>query len=234
MVRELGVIPDGPPVPMPLRRATGNVNFRGRSLVRSHLVWGRNLSDRTFHLKLDQALELDAVFHREVADEIVHEPVDAQAHGLRFAYAPLLHVENLLGAHLADTCFVLHGIAGAAHGDSRVSIRAAGRVDKKRVALGVVLAILEMLRPVNQTAVSGSAFADGDRFGNNVAGRFIGSMNHLRSGVLMLAVVGERYGKNFATRLATFHDHAGIFHGETGADVAIDPFYLGVLLRETA
>src|SRR5438046_4826898 len=128
MVRELGVIPDGPPVPMPLRRATGNVNVPWTQPSSITSCLGLNLSDRTFHLKLDQALELDAVFHREVADEIVHEPVDAQAHGLRFAQAALLHVENLLGAHLADTCFVLHGIAGAAHGDSRVSIRAAGRV----------------------------------------------------------------------------------------------------------
>ena len=141
-------------------------------VVRSHLVWGRNLSDRTFHLKLDQALELDAVFHRELADEIVDESVDAQAHGLRFAQAALLHVENLLGADLADTRFVLHGVAGAAHGDRRISVGAAGRVDEQRVALGVVLATLEMLRHVNQAAISGAAFADGDRFRNNVARSF--------------------------------------------------------------
>ena len=59
-------------------------------------------------------------------------------------------------------------------------------------------------------------------------------MNHLRAGVLMLAVVGERDGNNFAARLATFHDHARIFHGETRADVAIDPFHLGVFVRDAA
>ena len=196
---------------------------------------GRNLlSDRAFHLQLDQALQLDAVFHRELADEIVDETVHAQAHGLRFGQAALLHVEDLFGAHLADAGFVLHGVAGAADGDGRISVGAAGRVDQKRVALGVVLAILQMLRHVHEAAISGATFADGDRFRNDVAGRFIGGVNHLRAGVLVLAVVGQRDGKNFAARLATFHDHAGIFHGQARADVAVDPFDLGVFVREAA
>ena len=59
-------------------------------------------------------------------------------------------------------------------------------------------------------------------------------MNHFRSGVLVLAVVGQRDGKNFATRFAALHDHAGIFHRQARADVAIDPFHFGVFLGETA
>ena len=114
-----------------------------------------------------------------------------------------------------------------------VSVREVA-VDKQRVALGVVLAILQMLRHVDQAAVSGAAFADGDRFGNDVAGCLIGSVNHFRAGVLMLTVIGERDGKNFAARLATLHDHAGIFHREPRADVTIDPFHFGVFLSETA
>src|SRR5438128_9407215 len=73
----------------------------------------RQLADRAFHLELDQALELDGVFHRELADEIVDETVDTQAHGLRFAQAALLHVEDLLGADLADAGLVLDGVARA-------------------------------------------------------------------------------------------------------------------------
>src|SRR5260370_357564 len=38
----------------------------------------------------------------------------------------------------------------------------------------------------------------------------------------------------FAARLATFQDNTGILHGEARPDVAIDPFYLGVLMREAA
>ena len=94
--------------------------------------------------------------------------------------------------------------------------------------------MFQVLRHVHQTAISGATFADGDRFGDNVAGRLIGSVDHLRAGVLVLAVVGECNGKNFAARLATLHNHAGIFHGETRADVAIDPFHFRVFLGETA
>src|SRR5881398_3484190 len=91
-----------------------------------------------------------------------------------------------------------------------------------------------MFRHVNQSAVSGATFADGYRFGNNVAGSFIGCVDHLRASVLVLSIVGERDGENFATRLAALHDHTWILHREAGADVAIDPFYLRVFVGKTA
>ena len=65
-------------------------------------------------------------------------------------------------------------------------------------------------------------------------GCFVGGVNHLRARVLVLTVVGQRDGENFAARFSAFHDHARIFHGQAGADVAIDPFHFGVLLREAA
>ncbi len=94
-----------------------------------HYIRERNLADRTFHLKLDQPLQLDAVFHRELADQIVNETIHAQAHSLCFRQATLLHVEDLLGANLADARFVLHGIPGAAHGDRRIRVGPAVGVD---------------------------------------------------------------------------------------------------------
>src|SRR5436190_5185303 len=87
----------------------------------SKFVRPKPLSDRAFHLQLDQPFELDAVFHGELAHEIVDEPVHAQAHRLRFAQTALLHVENLLGANLADAGLVLDGITSAAHGNCRIS-----------------------------------------------------------------------------------------------------------------
>ena len=59
-------------------------------------------------------------------------------------------------------------------------------------------------------------------------------MDHFGTGVLVLSVAGERDRDHFATGLAAFHDHAGIFHGEAGADVAIDPLDLGFLVGEAA
>src|SRR5262249_33519464 len=91
---------------------------------------GGELSDRTFHLQLDQPFELDAVFHGKLADEIVDESVNAQAHRLRLRETALLHVENLLGAHLANTGFVLNGVTGTAHRNRWISVRPRSRVDK--------------------------------------------------------------------------------------------------------
>ena len=59
-------------------------------------------------------------------------------------------------------------------------------------------------------------------------------MNHLRAGVLVLAVVGERDRDDFAARLPAFHDHARILHREADADVAVDPFDLSLFVREAA
>src|SRR5437868_6692662 len=89
------------------------------------------------------------------------------------------------------------------------------RVDEKRVTFGVVLAILKVLRHVDQSAVSRATFSDRDRFRDNVAGRFIGSVNHLGASVLVLTVVGERDGENFTACFATLHNHTGIFHRES-------------------
>src|ERR1041385_2676174 len=95
---------------------------------------GRNLADRAFHLKFDQALQFDRVFHRKLPNEIVNESVHAQAHRLRFSEAALLHVKDLLGADLADTRFVLYGVAGAANGDGGIGVGTTAGVDEERVA----------------------------------------------------------------------------------------------------
>ena len=108
------------------------------------------------------------------------------------------------------------------------------RVDEQRVALGVVLAVLEMLRHVDEAAIGRAARADADALRDDVAGRFVSGVDHLRAGVLVLAVAGQGDGKNFAARLAAFHDDARILHRQARADVAIDPFHLGFFVRDAA
>ncbi len=109
-----------------------------------------------------------------------------------------------------------------------------GGVDEQRVALGVVLAILEMLRHMDEAAIGRAALADADDLRDDVAGGLVGGVDHLRAGVLVLAVAGERDGEHLAARLAALHHHAGIFHRQPRADVAIDPFHLRLLVRQAA
>src|ERR1700736_5288467 len=96
----------------------------------SILFTEKKLSDRAFHLELDQSFQFDRVFHRKLADEIVNKAVHAQAHRLGFAQTSLLHVEDLFGADLTDARFMLHGVASSADGNGRISVGPAGRVDQ--------------------------------------------------------------------------------------------------------
>src|ERR1700687_890276 len=103
----------------------------------SSKYWRKKLSDRAFHLELDQSFQFDRVFHRKLTNEVVNKAVHAQAHRLRFGQTALLHVKDLFGADLADARFVLHRVAGAADSDCRISVGAAGGVAPQSVARGV-------------------------------------------------------------------------------------------------
>ena len=129
---------------------------------------------------------------------------------------------------------MLGGVLVAAHGDGGIGVGAGVAVDEQGVALGVVLATLEVARDVDLAAVGGAAFADGNGFGNDVGRRFIRGVDHLGAGVLVLAGIGECDRDHLAAGAAAFHDHAGVFHGEARADVAIDPADFGVLHGEAA
>ena len=129
---------------------------------------------------------------------------------------------------------MLTGVALASHGNRRIGVCAAVGVDQERVALGVVLAALEMLRNVNQPAVGRAAFADADALGDDVAGRLVRAVNHFCAGILMLAVAGQRNADHFAARFPALQDDARIFHRQARSDIAVDPFNLGLFVRQAA
>src|ERR1700692_1010760 len=151
---------------------------------------GRNspLAYRSLHLKIDESLQLHAVFHWELADEIIHETIHCQAHRLPLAEAALLHVKYLLRVDLTNRSFMLRGITGAPDSDRRVSVSAAAGIDQQSIALGVVLTAFEMFRHVDQTPVSSSSFADTDVLGNDIAGRFVGGVDPFGPRFLMLHI----------------------------------------------
>src|SRR6478735_1423170 len=198
------------------------------------MVRYRRLTDAALHLEVDESFQLHGVFHRELAGEVVDEAVDGEAHGLRLGEAALLHVEDHVLGNLGHARLVLRGVLVAAHGDGRISVGAAVRVDQQRVALGVVLATLEVLRDVDLAAVRGAALADGDGLRHDERRGLVGGVDHLGAGVLVLAVVGERDGDNLAAGLAALQDDAWVLHGEAAADVAVDPLDLGVLVGDGA
>ena len=111
---------------------------------------------------------------------------------MRFTEAALLHVKDLLSRNLRHAGFVLNGIARATDGDGGIGVSARGGINQKCVALGIVLAILEVFRHVDQSTIGSSAGADRDRFRDDVRRCFIGRVQHFRAGILVLAVVRQR------------------------------------------
>ena len=95
---------------------------------------------------------------------------------------------------------MLTGVALASHGNSWIGVCAAVGIDQQRVALGVVLASLEMLGHMNQTTVSRAAGANADALGDNIAGGLVSGMDHLGAGILVLSVTGQRDRDHFAAR----------------------------------
>ena len=73
------------------------------------------------------------------------------------------------------------------------------------------LQLLEVLGHVYLAAVGGAAFADGDRFGDDVARGVVREVHHLRAGVLVLAIVGQSDGENFAASATPFRTTPGYF-----------------------
>src|SRR3989304_1444190 len=65
------------------------------------------LADRTLHLQLDEAVELDGVLHRQLLDDRFHEAVNDHLRRLRLVAAAALEVEELLLGPLAHGRFVL-------------------------------------------------------------------------------------------------------------------------------
>src|SRR5439155_1394871 len=65
-------------------------------------------SERTLHLELHQAVELDGVLHRQLLGEDLKEALDDEVLGLVLRQAARHEVEHLLGADLADGRLVGH------------------------------------------------------------------------------------------------------------------------------
>ena len=134
----------------------------------------------------------------------------------------------MVGADLTDAGFVLGAVLIAADADGGVGVGVAVAVDEQGVALGVVFAAFKMLGDMHKATISAAAFSDGDGFADDVAGGVIGGVDHLGTGVLMLAAVCQSDADDLAAGTLALHDDAGVFHGEATADVAVDPAHFSI------
>src|SRR5690606_30120368 len=84
-----------------------------------------------------------------------------------------------------------------------------------------------------QAAVSRTATVTSHRLGNNCRGGVRCDVDHLRTGVLVLALAGEGDGQGLALGMLANQVDSWVLHGDLGTDVAIDPFHGGALFTDS-
>src|SRR5215212_8185257 len=181
------------------------------------------LANGALHLKLDQAVHLDRVLHRELLDDRLDEPVDDQLRGLFLVDAVRLQVEELLLADLRDGGLVADVDVVLADPDRRVRVRARLWVEQQRVADDLRLRAVGALGDLEQAAVRTAPAVLRDRLGEDVRGRVRGGVDDLAARVLVLAVAGERDRQDLAMGALAHQVDAWVLHRELRAEVAVDP-----------
>src|SRR3954470_5089540 len=188
------------------RRVGVNRQASSRPVGTGNSVIG--LSDRAFHLQLDEPVELEGVLHRQLARDRLDEPAHDHRHRLVLGQAAAHEVEELVLADLADRRLVPHLHVVLADVDVWVGVGAADRVDQERVALDGALAVVAAGLHLDEAAVRRPAATARDRLADDRA-RCIGrGVHHLGAGVLVLTLTGERDGQRLALGVLADHPDA--------------------------
>src|SRR5690606_15346207 len=107
-----------------------------------------NLTNRSFHLQLDEPVQFQRVLHRQLASDGLDEAAHDHRHGLVLVQAAAHQVEELVLADLGHGRLVAELRVVLADVVVGVGVGAADRVDQQRVALdrglGAVGALLDL------------------------------------------------------------------------------------------
>src|SRR4029453_8523004 len=102
-------------------------------------------------------------------------------------------------------------------------MRAAALADQQRVALGVVTRALGAAFDLDQPAVRVLTAPGADALADDLRLRALADMDHLRAGIGLLAMVGERHRMELAHRVAAEQDAARVLPGDRRAGLDLRP-----------
>src|SRR5919199_6797593 len=111
------------------------------------------LSDRAFHLQLDQAVQLDGVLERQLLGYGLDKAVDDHSHGLLLGEPAAHEVEELVLADLRNGGLVLGVDLLLFDLDVRIGVRPGLLVEEQRVALDPALGVDRALINLEEPAV---------------------------------------------------------------------------------
>ncbi len=115
------------------------------------------------------------------------------------------------------------------HFDVREGVGAALVADQQRIALRVIARVGCVLENFHLAAIGVLAVPGGDSLRNDRAARVFAEMDHLRAGVGLLIIVGERDRIEFANGVIALEDAARIFPGDGRAGFDLRPGNFGIL-----
>ena len=105
---------------------------------------------------------------------------------------------------------------------------------QQAVALAVVTGVLGMHAHFDQSAVGVLAVTGRDTFADDTRAGVLADMNHFRSRVGLLVVVGDGYRVEFGGRVVTAQDTTRVFPRDGGACFYLRPAEVRVLVCDTA
>ena len=100
--------------------------------------------------------------------------------------------------------------------------------DEQGIALREIPCVRGTFEDLYASAVGVLPPAGGDALGDDDAARVLPDMDHLCSGVSLLAVVRDRHGIEFADRIVALQDATRILPGDGGSRFDLCPGDLGV------
>ena len=172
---------------------------------------------------MQEFLRLDGKLHRELVHDFFGVAVNDESDGVLKGDTPLLAVEKLVLVDFGGRCLVFDGRRGV--GDDHVgeSVRAAFIAQEERVALAVITRVLGMDTHLHESPVGVLAMACGDTFGDDTRAGVFADVNHLRSGVCLLVVIGEGYGVELRRGVIAAEDAGGVFPSDGRACLDLCP-----------
>ena len=110
-----------------------------------------------------------------------------------------------------------------------MSLRLCG-VENQGVADDVALAVGRTFFHFAQTAIAAAATVLADALGDDAALGMRGTVDHLGTGVLMLALRGKRDRQNLAAGTRLHHVDGRVLHRQMATQVAVDPLHERILI----
>ena len=181
------------------------------------------LSHGAFEGDLQQLLGFDGELHGQFVHDFLGVAVDDEPDGVFETDASLLAVEELVFVDLGSRGFVFNGCCGVRDNHVREGVRAAFIAQEERVALTVVTRVLGVNAHLDESAVRVLAMSGRDTFGDDTRTGVLADMDHLRAGISLLVVIGERYRVELRRGVVSAKDTRRVFPCDRGSVEDLSP-----------